>query len=254
MQAVSYRVFMSHSHCDNTWCDAFASELTRQGMNVWYDRQGLYIGAQWVKEIETELRQREIFLLIISPDSMASPWVQEEISMALVQRKRIIGVIHRPTEIQGFIANYQMFPVVGMEALPAAYTIVQAIRAIPPQVMAAPTPLPHSAPAGTQPPLSPPPMHAQQQQRYDICMIVFVEGKQWESAYWEAVLEGTNQSIHKQRVGLRENFQVGYSGGMAPQQSPTLEQLRLWLYQQGWEELPDRGPAPYNHRFRRRAP
>lgn len=40
------RVFLSHSHKDNGWCDGFVEELKNNNLDVWYDREGLYIGSQ----------------------------------------------------------------------------------------------------------------------------------------------------------------------------------------------------------------
>jgi hypothetical protein len=88
----SLRVFLSHSHKDNSWCDGFVAELKNNSLDVWYDREGLYVGSQWVKTLEKELQERDIYLIVLTPDSWASQWVQSELSLALGQRKHIIGV------------------------------------------------------------------------------------------------------------------------------------------------------------------
>ena len=71
------RVFVSHSHSDNEWCRTFMAALQAAGWDVWYDEKGLSAGDEWVATIQRELQAREIFLLILTPDSWASQWVQD---------------------------------------------------------------------------------------------------------------------------------------------------------------------------------
>src|SRR5215469_7343271 len=122
-----YQVFVSHSHADAAWCSAFVSDLRSRGLDVWYDEHNLYVGEQWVKTIEQELSQRELFILIISPDSWASKWVQRELSLALTLHKQIIGIIHRPIEVSGFITTYQLLFVAGKESKEVADIVVRDI-------------------------------------------------------------------------------------------------------------------------------
>jgi len=117
--------FVSHSHIDAVWCNQFVNSLKMQGVNIWYDNQGLFIGDEWVKKIEEELQRRDVFLLVISPESWISPWVQKELSLALALKKRIVGVIHRPTALSGFILTYQLFDATDLLPSQAAITVMQ---------------------------------------------------------------------------------------------------------------------------------
>ncbi len=89
------RIFVSHSHQDNQWCWCFVQTLQQAGYDIWYDEVGLGGGAQWVATIEHELQSREIFIVILSPDAMASQWVQKEIQLAQVTGRQIVPVLHK---------------------------------------------------------------------------------------------------------------------------------------------------------------
>jgi len=57
------RIFVSHSHEDNAWCEAFVDELSKYDVDVWLDRKGLHAGDQWMQRIEDELASRNTLWL-----------------------------------------------------------------------------------------------------------------------------------------------------------------------------------------------
>lgn len=132
------RIFVSHSHKDNAWCEQLVEALKRAGLDVWFDKQGLYVGAQWVKRLEEELQQRDVFLIVLTPDSWASHWVQEELLLALGQRKQILGIMHKQTQMSGFITNRQLLAADGQTAEQAARLVAAAlgVASQPPQSIA----------------------------------------------------------------------------------------------------------------------
>jgi TIR domain len=127
------RVFVSHSIQDLGWCSAFVATLEHSGIDAWYDQAGLSAGMQWVQTIQDELQQRDIFLLIVTPRSWQSKWVQQELALALVHHKQIIGVIHEATpQLSGFILIYQLLDVVGQSPQQAAQRVAEAVRTLVP--------------------------------------------------------------------------------------------------------------------------
>lgn len=102
-------IFISHSHADNDFGMRLTHDLRRalgDEAAVWYDASGgLHGGDAWWNQILHELSQRPIFMVILSPDSMQSPWVSDEITLAWRQRnspqgKRIIPVLYRECQIR----------------------------------------------------------------------------------------------------------------------------------------------------------
>jgi len=112
----SLRVFVSRCDKEHAWCDAFVAGLKSRGLEVWYDQQLQYVGAQWAKKIEEELDGRAVFLMALTPDAWAAPSVLSELGQALKQRKQIVGALHKMTQLSGFmLAHCQLIDTVGLD-------------------------------------------------------------------------------------------------------------------------------------------
>lgn len=125
------RVFVSHSHQDNEWCRPMVAALKAVGYDVWYDETGLKGGAAWVAEIQREVQARDVFLLVLTPEAWASQWVQDELQLAIATRRRILPVLLRNTQVDGFILTIQWVTVIGEEPQTAARAIIKAIESPP---------------------------------------------------------------------------------------------------------------------------
>lgn len=71
------RIFVSHTHSDNVFCDAVVRGLRDAGADVWYDEHNLGAG-HLLNEIQRELVARRIFIVILSKAAFASTWVMQE--------------------------------------------------------------------------------------------------------------------------------------------------------------------------------
>jgi hypothetical protein len=125
------RIFVSHSSHDNAWCRPFADALKAVGYDVWYDETGLQGGAAWVASIQHEVENRDIFLLVLTPEAWESKWVQDELQLAIATRRRVLPVLLRNTQISGFLLTTQWITVVGEEPQAAARATIMAIEAPP---------------------------------------------------------------------------------------------------------------------------
>jgi WD40 repeat protein len=106
------RIFISHSHKDNGFGLTLVQDL-RQALGddnaVWYDAKGgLHGGDNWWTRIKEELRARSVFMVILSPDALASPWVIDEIDLAWhhknAEGKRIIPILYRTCTVPDDLA------------------------------------------------------------------------------------------------------------------------------------------------------
>lgn len=78
--------------------------------------------------IQRELQAREIFLLILTPESWASEWVQEELNLAFVTHRQIVPVLHKETPgVGGFLLGRQWVRVVGLSGAEAAQQVLRAM-------------------------------------------------------------------------------------------------------------------------------
>ncbi len=87
-----YDIFLSYSRHELTIADQLYERLTEQGHRVWFDIKGIPVGTQWQDTIFEGLDRSDVFVLLVSNSSMASPNVRAEWERALEKNKRIILV------------------------------------------------------------------------------------------------------------------------------------------------------------------
>ncbi|HEX8731981.1 MAG TPA: SUMF1/EgtB/PvdO family nonheme iron enzyme [Ktedonobacterales bacterium] len=97
-------VFISHSSTDNMFGEQLANRLKSllgDDERVWYDNADLEPGDPFWETITGEIKTRSVFIVIVSPDSMDSKWVHDEVLFAIGERnnrnspgKLIIPVIY----------------------------------------------------------------------------------------------------------------------------------------------------------------
>ena len=76
------QVFISYSRKDLAFVEQLAADLQAAGLDVWYDLSGLEGGERWRIEIEKAIQESQYVIVVLSPNSVASTWVEEEILFA----------------------------------------------------------------------------------------------------------------------------------------------------------------------------
>lgn len=94
-------IFISYSRRDQEFVTRLASDLDAQVANVWFDQSTIQLGQKWHDEIMDGIRECKAFILVLSPDSMKSKYVHEEVDKALELGKTIFPVIYRPAKWTG---------------------------------------------------------------------------------------------------------------------------------------------------------
>jgi len=106
---VAYDVFISYSHADLDWVVQLAERLEGEGLRVARDEVVLKPGDVLVHGIEQAIRDSARGILVFSPASAASGWVQQEYA-ALMQRsieeqRRFVPVVIDDVELPLFAAT-----------------------------------------------------------------------------------------------------------------------------------------------------
>jgi hypothetical protein len=91
-------IFISYSRRDQEFVTRLASDLDAQVAGVWFDQSTIQPGEKWHDEIMEGIRDCKAFILVLSPDSMESRYVREEVNKALELGKAIFPVIYRPAQ------------------------------------------------------------------------------------------------------------------------------------------------------------
>ena len=89
----SPRIFISYSHSDSAWAKAFADQLAKRDLSLWFDQWSIKPGEDWREAIGHAIRESEVILLLINPDSVESPNLFLELGAAMALNKRIIPIV-----------------------------------------------------------------------------------------------------------------------------------------------------------------
>jgi hypothetical protein len=75
-------VFISYSHDDMDIVDALTRRLDADQINYWRDEKDLFVGEVVDKAISKAIQDSRLFLIVLTPKSISSRWVEREIDEA----------------------------------------------------------------------------------------------------------------------------------------------------------------------------
>jgi hypothetical protein len=87
--------FFSYSRDDSAFAVRLAQDLKAAGASVWIDQLDIEPGQEWDSAIEAAVTRSPRMLLILSPASVKSRNVRNEISLALDENRTIIPVLYQ---------------------------------------------------------------------------------------------------------------------------------------------------------------
>lgn len=92
-------IFVSYSSEDRPFAVGLTKALQKLGANVWIDRLGIGLGENWDNAIEEALEKSETFMVILSPTSVESRNVQDEVSIAINRDKKFVPILIKQCEL-----------------------------------------------------------------------------------------------------------------------------------------------------------
>jgi formylglycine-generating enzyme required for sulfatase activity len=92
-------LFISYAREDVEFAQKLNADLQRHGVTTWIDEFGIRSGEDWPNRIATAIEGCQAVLVILSPDSVASKWVQRELAFADKKGKRVLPLLHRPCKL-----------------------------------------------------------------------------------------------------------------------------------------------------------
>jgi TIR domain len=101
------RYFLSYARADGPFALRLAGDLRAAGVDVWVDQLDILPSQRWDRALEAALRASAGILVILSPRSVASENVMDEVGFAIDQRKDVIPVLHEPCDIPIRISRFQ---------------------------------------------------------------------------------------------------------------------------------------------------
>ncbi|WP_079123770.1 toll/interleukin-1 receptor domain-containing protein [Streptomyces sp. NBRC 110611] len=98
------KVFLSYSRKDTALARRLVARLEGRVGDVWVDWHGIKPSAQWLEELSEAIRSSDALVVLISPDTLRSPYCWDECKQAIDLGKRVLPVIVSPELAQGTTA------------------------------------------------------------------------------------------------------------------------------------------------------
>jgi hypothetical protein len=93
MEDIQY--FFSYARKDSEFVLKLANELRATGVNLWLDQLDIRGGQHWDRAVEGALESCQGMLVVLSPESVASNNVMDEVSYALEEGKLVVPILFR---------------------------------------------------------------------------------------------------------------------------------------------------------------
>jgi hypothetical protein len=83
-----YSCFISYSSKDDGFARRLHADLQQKGVRCWFAPQDLKIGDKFRTRIDESIRIYDKLMVILSVNSISSPWVEEEVEAALEKERK----------------------------------------------------------------------------------------------------------------------------------------------------------------------
>jgi formylglycine-generating enzyme required for sulfatase activity len=146
-----HRMLISHDASDQALAQALAFDARAVGVDVWLNERGLGWG-ELRAALDQEMPTRPVFVVLLSPEALASPSVQLALTMAdeLARTREVrerLALVARPCAVPAALAGYVVVDATRDRAQAIGAVLARAGVAANPDAPAALVPITHAAPA-----------------------------------------------------------------------------------------------------------
>jgi photosystem II stability/assembly factor-like uncharacterized protein len=99
--------FFSYCRDDSQFALRVGEDLKAAGANVWLDQLDIVPGQRWARAVQDALTNCHRLLVILSPSSVNSTNVEDEITFALEEHKTVIPVLYRDCKVPFQLRPFQ---------------------------------------------------------------------------------------------------------------------------------------------------
>jgi hypothetical protein len=101
-------LFISYSHSDKPFVQKLVADLKVSGVSVWVDEAELRVGDSLIVRISSAIDSIDYVAAVLSPHSVTSRWVQEELQQALDlqltgKKITVLPIVINDCQIPGFL-------------------------------------------------------------------------------------------------------------------------------------------------------
>jgi len=94
-----HKIFISYSRKDIDFVRKLAGDLEKAEYDVWWDLTDLRGGDDWPRVIPAAIAESQSVIVVLSPNSVVSDWVEKEYTQALSLRRKIIPIMFARSDI-----------------------------------------------------------------------------------------------------------------------------------------------------------
>jgi len=95
----SPQVFISYAHDDSAdFVEQLANDLRCYQIRVWYDKR-LHLGDDWREQLKAAINKAQVCMMVLSPASLNSDWVEWEIDYARQKGKPVFLILAQQCEL-----------------------------------------------------------------------------------------------------------------------------------------------------------
>jgi hypothetical protein len=113
MQVQGMKIFFSYARSDSKFVLKLAEDMRSAGVDLWIDQLDIPTGARWDQSVEDALKACPRLLIILSPESVASQNVMDEVAFAIDQNKKILPILYQNCDIPFRIKRLQFIDFTG---------------------------------------------------------------------------------------------------------------------------------------------
>ncbi len=101
-------VFLAHSSKDKRFARRLAKDLRDNGITIWIDEAEILVGDSLVEKLEQGIKSTDYLAVILSPASVSSRWVLQEVRSALKQEieggfTKVLPILYKPCDVPPFL-------------------------------------------------------------------------------------------------------------------------------------------------------
>lgn len=102
-----YSCFISYSSKDHPFAERLHADLQNKGVRCWFAPEDLKIGDRFRDRIDESIRLHDKLLIVLSENSVSSPWVSDEVESAIEREHREGRTVLFPIKIDEAVTESQ---------------------------------------------------------------------------------------------------------------------------------------------------
>ncbi|WP_263350298.1 toll/interleukin-1 receptor domain-containing protein [Acidicapsa acidisoli] len=99
--------FISYSRDDSEFALRLAWDLKSAGARVWLDQLDIQPGQRWARAVQEAMTDAPLLLVILSPSSVSSINVEDEVAFALEEHKTVIPIFFQDCKVPFRLRPFQ---------------------------------------------------------------------------------------------------------------------------------------------------